>query len=78
MSDDTYDLRKERNTRSGQQALRVLLNTDGPKGVNRKYSRGYTFNFEFDDAKRKIILDDMEKNGKTFDEAFDAFMENNK
>ncbi len=74
-NDDTYDLRKERNTRTGQQMLRQLLNTDGPKGVNKNYARGYTFNFEFDDEQRRIINDTMAETGLSFAEVFDGYME---
>lgn len=73
--DDTIDAAKElRRDRQAQQMLRQFI-TDGPKGNNPAYDRGYEFNFRFTDAERSDVNFLMESRGMTFAEAFDTFIE---
>lgn len=75
MTDDTIDLRKESKTSTARALMRQFLNTDGPKGNNPDYDRGYEFNFRFSEEDKKAVLKIMEEESKLFAEAFDLFME---
>lgn len=74
-NDDTYDLSKEKRNPLAQKLLRGFLNTDGPKGNNPDYDRGYEFNFRFSDEEKKAVLELMEKEGLLFADAFDKYKE---
>lgn len=75
MADDTQDGRKELKSPAAQKMLRQWLNTDGPKGNNPQYDRGYEFTFRFSDEDRKFVLGMMERSGRTFEDAFDLYVE---
>ncbi len=73
-NDDTQDLRKERNSPLARQMMRQFLNTDGPKGNNEAYDRGYEFSFRFTDDMRHDVNWMMSEHAHSFESAFDIVM----
>lgn len=76
MADDrSYDMnvRKEMESPTAQKMLRQWLNTDGPKGNNDAYDRGYEFSFRFTEEQRTAV-NQLVADGTPFEAAFDIIL----